>query len=138
MIRMQMSISNLVQIMASVAVCAAASALPAAAAVRHGNVHRASLHRIHHRIAARPLTIRRERVVAAPDPFHGPAAIITAPVALAGMIVGLPFQAIEAVFPPAANDPRVLVGAPVHVAGRLAQLPFYAVDSAFGVPPNYY
>lgn len=142
---MQSNISKLAQVAASVAVLAAALTLPAAAAVQNGDHHRRSLHRIHHGIAARPLTVTRryyrEPVVAAPDPFHGPAAIITAPVTIAGMIVGLPFRMVGAVFPaqgnPAAN-PLVFVGAPVHVAGQIAQFPFYAVDTAFGVPPNYY
>jgi hypothetical protein len=131
---MMTSLKRITQIIATLGILGATSAFPAVAAVRH-NVHGRGVHRIHHSVAPRPLTVTRQY---RPDPFHGPAAIITAPVAVAGMIVGLPFQAIGAVFPPAVNDPRVVVGAPVYAAGRIAQFPFYAIDSAFGVPPGYY
>ncbi len=80
----------------------------------------------------------REPVAAAPDAFHGPAAIVTAPLAIAGTIVSLPFRAVEAVFPPRANDPRMLVGAPVHFAGQIAEFPFFVVNRAFGAPAPYY
>jgi hypothetical protein len=144
---MQTKTTKFVQVAASVAVLAAAFALPGTAEARSRHHHRAMhhahyryVHHHHRAYAAHPLTVRRryyrEPVVAA-DPFHGPAAIITAPVAIAGMIVSLPFRAVAAVFPPRANDPRVIVGAPVYAAGQLAQLPFYAVNSAFGVPPSY-
>jgi hypothetical protein len=86
-------------------------------------------------VRARP---HREPVAAAPDAFHGPAAIVTAPVAIAGTIVSLPFRVVEAVFPPHANDPRMLIGAPVHFAGQIAEFPFYVVNGAFGVPSTYY
>jgi hypothetical protein len=80
-----------------------------------------------------------EPVAAAPDAFHnGPATIITAPVAIAGTIVSVPFRVVEAVFPPRANDPRVVVGAPVYAAGQIAEFPFFAVNGVFGVPSNYY
>ena len=135
---MQKNPSKLAHIAASVAILAALSTLPATAAVRHG--HARNMHRIHHRIASHPLTVRRDRfaIAPAPDPYHGPAAFITAPIAAAGFVVGLPFRLIASVFPPNANDPRVVVGAPVYAAGRIAQFPFYAIDSAFGTPPNYY
>jgi hypothetical protein len=127
---MQANISKLALLTASAVLMAATSILPAAAATKHG---RSPVR--HH-----ALTVHRAPVIAAPapDPFHGPAAIFTAPVAVAGIIVGLPFQAVNVVFPASANDPRVVVGAPVYVAGRIAQFPFYAVDAAFGVPPTYY
>jgi hypothetical protein len=127
---MQANISKLARLTASAVLVAAVSILPAAAATKHG---RAPVR--HH-----ALTVHRAPVVAAPapDPFRGPAAIFTAPVAVAGMIVGLPFQAVNVVFPATANDPRVVIGAPVYAAGRIAQFPFYAVDAAFGVPPTYY
>jgi hypothetical protein len=63
---------------------------------------------------------------------------VTAPVAIAGTIVSLPFRVIEAAFPPHANDPRMLVGAPVHLAGQIAGFPFFVVNGAFGVPSSYY
>jgi hypothetical protein len=81
---------------------------------------------------------RAEPVAAAPDAFHGPAAIITAPVATAGTIVSLPFRLVGAVVPPRANDPRVLIGAPVYAAGEIAQFPFVAVNSLFGMPLTTY
>jgi len=84
------------------------------------------------------VTPHGHRVVAAPDPLHGPAPIVTGPVAIAGTIVAFPFRTVEMVFPPNANDPRVVVGAPVHVAGQIAGLPFWAVNSAFGVPSTFY
>src|SRR5665213_247531 len=64
---------------ASMALLTASFALPAAAHEYH---HR---HHHHYRSAERPLTVRRHHVavVAAPDPFHGPAAIITGPNAVA-------------------------------------------------------
>ena len=80
----------------------------------------------------------RQSVAVAPDPFHGPAPIITAPVAIAGTIVSLPFRLVETVFPPSANDPRALVGAPVYAAQQIAEFPFVAVNTAFGVQPAYY
>jgi len=132
---MRNNLSKLTSVAASVAILAAVSTLPAAAAVRHGHAHRT-----HRHVAAHALTVHRApvAVATAPDPYTGPAAIITAPVAAAGFIVGLPFRAIGALFPPNANDPRIIVGAPVYVAGRIAQFPFYAIDSVFGAPPNYY
>jgi hypothetical protein len=143
---MRASTSRLIQIAAGVAIIGAVFAMPAAAATRHRRVHRRIVHVVHRpserlrleETAAPPLTVTRQYY--RPDPFHGPAAIITAPITLAGMIVSLPFRAIGAVFPahgdPAAN-PLVFVGAPVHFAGEIAGAPFYAVDSAFGVPYSY-
>ena len=89
--------------------------------------------------AADDLVVRTPAPAApARDAFRGPAAVITAPVAIAGTIVHWPFAATESVFPPAANDPRVFVGAPVHLAGQIAGLPFYAVNTTlFGVPSYY-
>lgn len=128
---MPATLSNFARRTASAVLVAAVSILPAAAATKHRRAHPARAHM---------LTVHRLPVEAppAPDPYHGPAAIFTAPVAAAGMIVGLPFRAANVVFPHTANDPRILVGAPVYAAGRIAQFPFYFVDSAFGVPPDYY
>jgi hypothetical protein len=137
---MQTRTLKLVQVAGSVALFAAASTLPAAASEHH------KMHR-HHAAYDRPLTVRHYHepiVAAAPaprDPFAGPAGIVTGPVAVAGTVVGLPFQAVNAVFPaygdPATN-PLVLVGAPAHFAGQVVGFPFYAVNSSFGAPANYY
>ena len=139
---MQTRISKLAQAVTGVALLAGAYSLPAAAAVQHRDIHHRIVHRIHHPVDTGDITVRarahREPVAAAPDAFHGPAAIITAPVAIAGTIVSLPFRVVEAVFPPRANDPRVLVGAPVHLAWQIAEFPFFVVNGAFGVPPTYY
>jgi hypothetical protein len=144
-ISMQTRLSKFAQVAASLAVFSAAFTLPAGATVQYADGHGRSLHRIHHRTNDRPLTVTqrsyREPIVAAPDPFHGPASIITAPVAIAGTMVGAPFRVVGMVFPAQGNpaeNPLVLVGAPVHVVGQAVQFPFYAVDAAFGVPPNYY
>jgi len=78
-------------------------------------------------------------VAAAPDPFHGPAAVVTAPNAAAATVVSLPFRAAGYVFPAYGNpgaNPLVLVGAPIHAAGMIAEFPFYVIGSAFGAPPN--
>jgi hypothetical protein len=138
---MQICTSKLTQAVAGAALLAGAYSLPAAAAVEHHYIHHRILHRTHHPVETGDITVRarhREPVAAAPDAFHGPAAIVTAPVAIAGTIVSLPFRAVEAVFPPHANDPRMLVGAPVHLAGQIAEFPFYVVNGAFGVPTPYY
>lgn len=142
---MKTRISKLAQAVAGVALFAGAYSLPAAAAEHY------HYHYVHHRIAHQTngpvhnndIVVRRhaypEPVAAAPDAFHnGPATIITAPVAIAGTIVSVPFRIVAAVFPPHANDPRVLVGAPVYAAGQIAEFPFFAINSAFGVQPTYY
>jgi hypothetical protein len=135
---MQNRTSKLAQAVTGVALLAAAYSLPAAAAVPHRYVHYRTMHRIHHPVGGDDVMVRtpayRQPVA---DAFHGPAAIITAPIAIAGTIVSLPFRMVEAVFPPRANDPRVLVGAPVHLAGQIAGLPFFAINGAFGVPSYY-
>ena len=134
--------SRLAYAAAAVALFAGAWSLPAAAAVQNSDIHHRIVRRTHPPAGANDVYVRRgayrEPVAAAPDAFHGPAAIITAPVAIAGTIVSLPFRLVGAVFPPRANDPRVLIGAPVYAAGEIAQFPFVAVNSAFGVPPTYY
>ncbi len=139
---MQIRTSKLTQAVAGAALLAGAYCLPAAAAVEHRDIHHRIAHRTHHPVDTNVITVRkranREPVAAAPDAFHGPAAIVTAPVAIAGTIVSLPFRLVEAVFPPRANDPRMLVGAPVHLAGQIAEFPFFVVNGAFGVPPTYY
>ena len=138
---MQTPISKLAQAVAGAALLAGTYSLPAAA--QYPDAHHRIVHRTHHTVGANDITVRarphREPVAAAPDAFHnGPATIITAPVAIAGTIVSLPFRFVEAVFPPRTDDPRVLVGAPVHLAGQIAEFPFFAVNGAFGVQSNYY
>ncbi len=139
---MQTQIYKLAQAVVGVALFAGASSLPAAGAVQNGDVRHPIVHRTHHRVDSSDITVRkhasREPVAAAPDAFHGPAAIITAPVEMAGMLVSLPFRAVEFIFPPRTNDPRMLVGAPVHFAGQIAEFPFFAFNGAFGVRPTYY
>ena len=139
---MQTHISKLAQTAVAVALLAGAYSLPAAAAVQHRDIHHRIVHRTHHPVDTGDITVRKraypEPVAAAPDAFHGPAAIITAPVEIVGTIVSLPFRVVDAVFPPRTNDPRVVVGAPVHFVGQIAEFPFYAFNRAFGVQPTYY
>jgi len=139
---MQIYTSKLTQAVAGAALLAGAYSLPAAAAVEYRDTHHRIAHRTHHPVETGDITVRarahREPVAPTPDAFHGPAAIVTAPVAIAGTIVSLPFRVVEAVFPPHANDPRMLVGAPVHLAGQIAEFPFFVVNGAFGVPTAYY
>jgi hypothetical protein len=140
---MQTHISKLAQAVIGVVLLAGASSLPAAAAAPYyRNVHHRTVHRTYHQAYSSDITVRksvhREPVAVAPDAFHGPAALITAPVEMAGTLVSLPFRAVEAVFPPRANDPRLVVGAPVHFAGQIAEFPFYVINGAFGVRPTYY
>lgn len=138
---MHIHISKLAQAVVAVALVAGASSLPATAA-QYRDAHRRIVHRTHYRFHSSDITVRkrapRAPVVAARDAFHGPAAIITAPVEMAGTLVSLPFRAVEVMFPPRANDPRVLVGAPVHFAGQIAEFPFFAFNGLFGVRPTYY
>ena len=139
---MQIYTSKLTQAVAGAALLAGAYSLPAAAAVEYRDIHHRIAHRNQHPSDTHDITVRarahREPVAPAPDAFHGPAAIVTAPVAIAGTIVSLPFRAVEAVFPPRANDPRMLVGAPVHLAGQIAEFPFLVFNTPFGVPTPYY
>ncbi len=138
---MQIYTSKLTQAVAGAALLVGAYSLPAAAAVEYHGSHHRIAHRIHHPVETGDITVRarhREPVAAAPDAFHGPAAIVTAPVAVAGTIVSLPFRVVETVFPPHANDPRMLVGAPVHLAAQIAEFPFFVVNGAFGMPTPYY
>ena len=137
---MQICTSKLTQAVVGAALLAGAYSLPAAAAVEHRYIHHRIWHRTHHPVESGDITVRArpQPVAAAPDAFHGPAAIVTAPVAIAGTIVSLPFRVVEAVFPPRANDPRILVGAPVHFAGQIAEFPFFVLNSPFGVPTPYY
>jgi hypothetical protein len=139
---MQIRISKLAQAVTVAALLAGAYSLPAAAAEQYRYIHHRIVHRTHYRVHNNDLIVRRraypEPVAAAPDAFHnGPATIITAPVAIAGTIVSLPFRVVEAVFP-VTNDPRVVVGGPVYVAGQIAEFPFFAVNHAFGVQSTYY
>jgi hypothetical protein len=140
---MQTRISKLAQAVASAALLVGAYSLPAAAAEQHRDAHHRIVYRAYHPAHNNDIVVRRraypQPVAAAPDAFHnGPATIITAPVAIAGTIVSLPFRGIEAVFPPRPNDPRVLVGGPVHLAGQIAEFPFFVINGAFGVPSVYY
>ena len=139
---MRIHISKLAQGIVGVALVAGAFSVPASAAAQYGDVHHRTMHRTHHRFHSSDITVRksapRVAVAAAPDAFHGPAAIITAPVEMAGTLVSLPFRAVAVMFPPRANDPRVVIGAPVHFAGQIAEFPFYAFNGAFGVRPTYY
>ena len=133
--------SRLAYAAAAAALFAGAWSLPAAAAVQNSDIHHRVVHRTQHPVGSNDLIVRKrayQPVAAAPDAFHGPAAIITAPIAIAGAIVSVPFRFVETVFPPNANDPRILIGAPVYAAGQIAQFPFFAVNSAFGVQPTYY
>ena len=94
----------------------------------------------------RPLTVQRHYapapVVVTPayDPYYGPKALITAPVAVAATLVALPFRMVNAVFPAhgdVGQNPLVMVGAPVHAAGQIAQLPFRAIQAPFGGADYY-
>ena len=140
---MQTRVSKLALAVAGVALLAGATSLPAAAAQQY--VHHRYVYRTHHPVHSNDIIVRRRvrpepvAEAPAPDAFHnGPATIITAPVAIAGTIVSLPFRVAAAVFPPNPNDPRVLVGGPVYVAGQVAGFPFFAVNRAFGVQSVYY
>ena len=144
---MKTRILKLVQIATATVVFATAFALPGAAKDRYSEAHwrMVQRHHYHHHLAAaeRPLTVTkrvyREPIAAAPDPFHGPAAIITGPIAIVATIASLPFRAAGAVFPAYGNpgtSPLVLLGAPIHLAGQIAQFPFHVAGSAFGAPPN--
>jgi hypothetical protein len=139
---MQTYISKLAQAVVAVAMAGGVSSLPAAAATQYGYDHHRTAHRTYHRVDSSDVTVRksprREHVAAAPDAFHGPAAIITAPVEIAATFVSLPFRAVDVMFPARTNDPRVLIGAPVHFAGQIAEFPFYVINGAFGVRPTYY
>jgi hypothetical protein len=139
---MQTRISKLAQAIAGVALLAGGYSLPAVAAEQH-DIHHRIVHRTHYVAHNNDIIVRRRApppvVAAGPDAFHnGPATIITAPVAIAGMIVSVPFRVVAAVFPPHASDPRMVVGAPAAAAGQIAEFPFFAVNSAFGVQPTYY
>ena len=132
--------SRIAYAVAGVALLAGTYSLPAAADDQNSYIHHRIVRRTHPPAGANDIIVRkrayREPVAAAPDAFHGPAAIITAPVAIAGTIVSL--RLVEAVFPPRANDPHVLIGAPVYVAGEIAEFPIVAVNSIFGVQPTNY
>lgn len=88
----------------------------------------------------RPLTVSRRYaapapvVVAAPryNPYVGPAAIITAPIALGSTIASLPFRILGGIFPPV--GPTAIIGAPIQAAGRIAQVPFQIAEAPFGGP----
>ena len=91
---------------------------------------------------ARPLVVTGRRyapvrVAPAYDPYAGPQAIITAPLAAASTLVALPFRVVNGVFPAQGNpaqNPLVIVGAPVHAAGQIAQVPFHILQAPFGGP----
>lgn len=127
--------SRLAYAVAGVALFAGALSAPTAANAQNSDYYRYHMHRAHH-VASRSDVIVSAHT--APDPFHGPLPIVTAPVAIAGTIVSLPFRFVETIFPPSANDPRVLIGAPVYAAQQIAEFPFVVVNGAFGVQPAYY
>jgi hypothetical protein len=122
--------------------------LGATAALALYGVSAAQAHEYHHRhhharsaYNSHPLTVtghHHQYAVAAPDPWQGPAPVVTGPNYVAATIVSLPFRAVNSVFPasgdPLAN-PLVFVGAPVHVIAMAAEFPFYAVGTVFGAPP---
>lgn len=92
-----------------------------------------------YRQSYQPLTVTRRYAPVAPayNPYVGPKAVFTAPIATAGTLVALPFRMVNAVFPARGNpseNPLVLVGAPVHAAGQVAQLPFQIMQAPFGGP----
>lgn len=124
---------------AGAGVLAASFALPAAAVEHHGKHHWRHHASYHHRYD-RPWNVtarhRAPVVVAAPDPYTGPNAIVTAPNAVAATVVSMPFRVLGQVFPATGDTPLVLVGAPLHFAGQVAEFPFYAIGSAFGAPPH--
>jgi hypothetical protein len=135
---MQSGITRIAQT-ATLTVFAAMLSLPAVAETHHWRA------RHHQQASYPPLTVtkrhEREAIVARPDPFHGPAAIVTAPNAAVATIVSLPFRAAALVFPPygdPARNPLILIGGPVHAAGYVAEFPFFVVGSAFGAAPNVY
>jgi hypothetical protein len=132
---MQTHISKLARAVAAVTLLAGTYTLPAAADVQYRNIHHRIAHQTRHPSDNGVITVRKRP---APDAFHGPAAIVTAPVEIAGAIVNLPFRAVAIAFPPNANDPRVLIGAPVHFAGQIAEFPFFAFNGALGVQPTTY
>jgi hypothetical protein len=129
---MQTKTSKLALIATTAAVLATAFTLPAEAYGHHR----------HHHHGYHSLTVRRAApepvYAAAPDPFHGPAVIVTAPVALAATFVSLPFRAVGSVFPASGNTPLVIIGAPAHFAGQVVNFPFYVVGNAFGAAPASY
>ena len=128
---MQIRVTKLVYAVAGAALLAGAFGGPASATTTQTTVHHKVVHHTHH-AASHDIVVNARP--APPDAFHGPLPIVTAPVAMAGTIVSLPFRFVEVFFPHDANDPRVVVGAPVHLAWQIAALPFTTINSAFGVP----
>lgn len=91
--------------------------------------------RVYH--SSRALTVNRHYAPVAPayDPYRGPQAVVTAPLAAAATLVALPFRVVNGIFPPygdPAQNPLVLVGAPVHAAGQVAQFPIRVLQAPFG------
>ncbi len=128
---MQTGKLKLAHIAATTVVLATALTLPAVAEAhwKHHHYH-------HHHYRA--LTVSRDVPPPVADPFHGPAAIFTAPIALAGAFVSVPFRAAGEFFPATGATPLVIIGAPVHFAGQVVQYPFYAVGTAFGAGQPVY
>lgn len=135
---MQPNPSKCAALISSAAALAVSFALPAAAHTHHWR----AFHRHHYSAYERPLTVTKRHpaaIVAAPDPYRGPAAVVTAPNAVAATVVSLPFRAANVVFPPYGSpgaNPLVLIGAPVHAAEYVAEFPFFVIGSAFGAPPR--
>jgi hypothetical protein len=135
---MQTQKTRLAIAIAGAAIVAAALGAPARAAQPYGDAHHRAMRHSHYRVESSDVTVRKSVARdSGPDAFHGPAAIITAPLYIAGTFVSMPFRALEVVFPAHANDPRVLIGAPMHFVGQVATLPFATVNGAFGVRPTY-
>ena len=90
----------------------------------------------------RPLTVSRRRAAPVPppvfaaapvyNPYAGPGAIVTAPIAVGGTIASLPFRILGGIFPPV--GPMAIIGAPIQAVGRIAQVPFQIAEAPFGGP----
>jgi hypothetical protein len=89
----------------------------------------------------RPLTVGRRRVVAPGpvvvegpryNPYAGPAAIVTGPIAIGGEVASIPFRILSEIFPPV--GPAAIIGLPVRAAGQIVQVPFQIAEAPFGGP----
>ncbi len=89
----------------------------------------------------RPLTVARRRVVApgpvvvegpSYNPYAGPTAIVTGPIAIGGEIATLPFRILSEIFPPV--GPGAIIGVPARAAGQLVAAPFQIAEAPFGGP----
>ena len=89
----------------------------------------------------RPLTVARRRAWqprsghgrrAAYNPYAGPTAIVTGPIAIGGELATLPFRILSEIFPPV--GPAAIVGVPARAAGQLVAAPFQIAEAPFGGP----